>query len=526
MSETLLRIAAITNADVRIRFRKASTAAIFLLLCIAAYLWIPDPSTGRALLQMNEQRALYNSPALAMATASLCNILLGLVGYYMVSNSIARDTRTRTGFIIASTNVRNWQYLAGIFFGNLVFLTVVVFGFMVSSMVMQLVRGEAPIDFASFLWHYMILVPPMVVFVSAISVLFESVRWLSGRFGDLLYFFVWMFVLAFVAITAEKAVEKPWTANFDTFSFAFMLHHVKLITHSNAIAIGSSNFDTTKPPFIFPGLHLTASWIYARISSTLYPLVFVPAALLFFNRFNPLKVKSSQIGNKRSLLARGNALIRPVTVPLFSLTGSFSSKPSMMHAVVSEVFLTLQLYPLTIFLFAGFFAASLISSSAGLQQKVLPVIFVAVALILSDLATREKRSGTTNMIESMPLLKPNFVWWKLFAACTLVLLFTTVPFVRLLIHHPSSALSLLIGSIFLASCATALGIASGNPKTFIVSFLMFLYVVVNDGGKTPGFDFAGWFGVATPAVQIQYVILTIIMTAVSFVVYWWQQKNR
>jgi len=126
----------------------------------------------------------------------------------------------------------------------------------------------------------------------------------------------------------------------------------------------------------------------------------------------------------------------------------------------------------------------------------------------------------------MPLLKPNFVWWKLFAACTLVLLFTTVPFVRLLIHHPSSALSLLIGSIFLASCATALGIASGNPKTFIVSFLMFLYVVVNDGGKTPGFDFAGWFGVATPAVQIQYVILTIIMTAVSFVVYWWQQKNR
>ena len=526
MSEGFVRIAAITNADFRIRFRKASTAAIFLVLCITAYLWIPDPSTGRALLQMNEQRALYNSPALALATASLCNILLGLVGYYMVSNSIGRDTRTRTGFVIASTNVKNWEYLTGIFFGNLIFLSIVVFGFMLSCMVMQLIRGEAPIDFASFAWHYLILIPPMVVFVSAISVLFESARWLSGRFGDLVYFFVWMFVLAFVAITTEKTAGRPWTSYFDTYSFAFMLESVKKITHSDGLSIGSTSFDRTKPPFIFPGISLSLSWIYARVSSTLYPVVFVPMALLFFNRFNPLKVKASQVGNKRSLLGRANALIRPITVPLFSITGSFSSKPNLLQAIVSELFLTLQLYPLTVFLFAGFLIASVVSSVNGLQMKVLPAIFVATALILADLATRERRSGTTSMIESMPLLKPNFVWWKLGTACALMLLFTTIPVVRLLISHPTSGLSLLIGSVFLASCATALGIASGNPKTFIVCFLMFLYVVMNDGGKTPGFDFAGWFGVATTAVRIKYLLLTALMTGVSAADYWWQQRNK
>ena len=282
MNAGILRIRAITNADFRIRVRRSSTAVIFLLLCITAYLWIPDPSTGRALLQMNEQRALYNSPALAMATASLCAILLGLAGYYLVSNSIGRDTRTRTGFVIASTSVRNYEYLIGIFLGNVLFLSVIVFGFMLSCIVMQLVRGEAPIQLSAFLWHYAILLPPMIVFVSAISVLFESVRWLSGRFGDLLYFFVWMFTLAVVAISSEKIGGMNLTSYFDTFSFSFMLEQVKKITQSDAISIGSSSFDASKPPFIFPGLSLTRSWIAPRIVSTLYPLIFVAAVTPIF----------------------------------------------------------------------------------------------------------------------------------------------------------------------------------------------------------------------------------------------------
>jgi hypothetical protein len=526
VSEGLLRIAAITNADFRIRFRRASTAAIFLGLCIAAYLWIPDPSTGKALIQMNDQRALYNSPALAMATAALCNILLGLIGYYMVSNSIGRDTRTRTGFVIASTNVRNWEYLTGIFFGNLIFLSVVVFGFMLSCMVMQMIRGEAPLDVLAFARQYGILIPPMVVFVSAIAVLFESVRWLSGRFGDLLYFFVWLGVLAFVAVAAEKAGGKTWQSNFDTFSFAFMEQGVEEITHSHGFSIGSTSFDQKKPPFVFPGLRVTSAWFSARIISTLYPLFLIPLALVFFNRFNPMKVKASQVGNKRSVLARANALIRPVTVPLFSLAGSFSSKPTLFHAVLSEILLTLQLYPLTVFLLAASLVASVVTSTITLQHVVLPTMFVAVALILSDVPTRERKSGTTGMIESMPLLKPNFVWWKLCTACTLVLIFTLIPFLRLLMVQPSAALSLLIGSLFVASCAITLGLTTGNPKTFIVSFLLFLYVVMNDGGKNPGFDFAGWFGTATRMVQVEYSILTLATIAVSVGFYRWQQRFR
>jgi hypothetical protein len=525
VSSAISRIRAITITDFRIRIRRSSTAVIFLLLCIAAYLWIPDPSTGRTLLQMKGQRALYNSPALAMGTAALCSILLGMVGYYLVSNSIGRDTRTRTGFVIASTSVKNYEYLTGIFLGNVLFLSAVIFGFMFSCIIMQLVRGEAPVQITSFLWHYMILLPPMVIFVSAVAVLFESVRWLSGRFGDVCYFFVWIFILAFVGVSAEKLGGKNWTSYFDTFSFAFMLDQVKEITHSDAISIGSTDYNMSKPPFIFPGLSMASSWIGPRIISTSYPLVFVGVALIFFNRFNPLKVKSSQLGSRTSILSRANSLIRPLTGPFFSIA-RISPKPGLMNAVLSEILMTLQLYPLMFFFLILFVLLSLFSGMESLQQKVLPALFVALAMILADLPTRERRGGTTAMIESMPFLKPHFILWKLGTAFSICLLFNAIPLIRMLSHSPSSAISLVIGSLLIASSAVALGVATGNPKTYMVTFLMFLYLVMNDSGKSPGLDFAGWFGIATPDIQVVYLLIVAILILFSTVVYFRQQKTR
>jgi len=64
-------IAAIIAADFRIRFRRLSTLVIFLLLSAVAYAWVPAPSTGRTLLQINGQRALYNSAAVGMARSQV-----------------------------------------------------------------------------------------------------------------------------------------------------------------------------------------------------------------------------------------------------------------------------------------------------------------------------------------------------------------------------------------------------------------------------------------------------------------------
>ena len=96
-------IAAIVRADFLIRFRRLSTLVVFLLLSALAYVWVPDPASGRTLMQIHTQRAIYNSAAIGVGTAGLATIFIGMVGFYVISNALKHDVRSRAGFIIAST---------------------------------------------------------------------------------------------------------------------------------------------------------------------------------------------------------------------------------------------------------------------------------------------------------------------------------------------------------------------------------------------------------------------------------------
>lgn len=139
MNGSLRRIAAIVRVDFLVRFRRLSTLVLFLLLSAFAYVWLPAPSTGRTLIQINEHRAIYNSGAIGMGTASLGMFFVGLFGFYVISNAIRRDVVTRCGLVAASTPMRSSEYLLGKFLGNICFLTAFLGGFMLSSMAMVLV---------------------------------------------------------------------------------------------------------------------------------------------------------------------------------------------------------------------------------------------------------------------------------------------------------------------------------------------------------------------------------------------------
>lgn len=512
--DSLRRILSVVRVDFLVRFRRTSTAVIFLLLCIAAYLWIPDPSTGRALLQFEKQRAVYNSAALGMATASLCNILLGLIGFYMVSNSITRDVRTRTGFVMAATTVRNLEYLIAKTLGNSVFLGAVIAGFMLSGMGMQMLRGEAPLQPLVFMYQYLLLVPPILVFVPVIAVVFESVRFLSGRFGDLAYFFVWMMLLVMQAAGGESK-EFGWMRFLDVYGFRFMLEHVKWVTGSDSVAIGSSEFDATKPLYVFNGLSISRGWLLPRIVSTFFPIPMLLIALAGFHRFDPARLKVSAGKVHGRLLEKVNRILKPVTVRLLQIENLWRGRsgrnrePSFLSRLLIEVFMILKLKPAALFLLLGSLIISLLVPYQRLAG-VLPVLFAVLTAMIADISTRERLSGTTSMVHALPHLKKQFVLWKFGASLILVLTFCSVAIARICAGDISAGVTLIIGCVFLASCATTLGILSANPKTMIVLFLLFLYLVVNSGGKPAWFDFMGMFGTATAGVRLGYFILSAI----------------
>jgi hypothetical protein len=137
-------------------------------------------------------------------------------------------------------------------------------------------------------------------------------------------------------------------------------------------------------------------------------------------------------------------------------------------------------------------------------------------------ATRDRRAGTTSILCAAPRLRENLVWWKLGSTMMLALLFCAVP-IALSVNADGLRLpALLIGIFFVAAGATALGLITGNAKTFLVCFLSFWYVVVNERGNSPLLDFAGFYVAPTATTLWLYGSISIVAVAAAHLFRRWR----
>jgi hypothetical protein len=505
------RIGAVVRADVLIRLRRPSTLVMFLLLSAIPYLWIPDPAkTGRALMQINGQRVLYNSAAIGMATALLGSLFIGLIGFYVVSNAVRRDARSRCGFVLAATPLGSGEYIVGKFLGNVLFLTTFLSGYMLTAMGMQVVRGEAPLQPFTFMKQYVLMTPAAIVFVAALAITFESIPFLAGRFGDVLYFFMWVMSLAVIGSSMEHGAPW-WVGCFDICGIGMLgaqLHSVS----GHGMAIGSSTFNPARGIYIFNGLSAHGIYGLQRVVATFAALPLLAVARLAFHRFDPVRVKNAGPRQRTGWLGVVNRWSRPLA-RLFAPMLRPSS--TVAGAARVDAWLTFASQP---FIAVAVIFVAVLTASTPLRtigQGALPVAFLIAGVCISDVASREARAGTLSLAYVAPRLREQFVAWKLLSALLVTLAFLIVPIVRFAIANPRALPPLLAGALFVSAAATALGVLSRNPKTFLLLFLMFWYFVMNDKGATPSVDFANFFGVTTPLIVLGYVAATIALFAAA-----------
>jgi len=491
------RIAAIVRADVTIRFRRVSTVVVFLLLSAVAYVWVPDPSTGRALMHIGNSRAVYNSAAIGIATAMLASLFVGLIGFYVTSNAVRRDAQSRCGYVLAATPMTKFEYVAGKFAGNALFLITFTLGFMLTSMAMVVVRGEAPLQPLVFIEQYLIVMPSVIVFVSMMAIAFESIPLLEGRFGDVAYFLIWS--ATFSVVVAALMNHITWPLFLDVTGFGSVIDGLQRVTHTTSISIGSSPFNSAVPPVLFRGLPIDGRFIAQRVVATFAPLPLAAVATFAFHRFDPTRVRRGREKRERHLLARVNALL---ATPLRAI--------GPRNALAADVLLTFVMQPLIAFVVIGFAIAGL----AAPAQGVMPLACAAAAIAIADVACRDDRAGTLAMIHSAPRLKANFTAWKFASSFVVALLIAIVPLIR-----SGAIVAGVVGVALVAAAATSLAIISNNAKTFIVLFLSFWYVAINDAGRTPALDFTGAYGRATPPVVAVYAAVACLLFFAAQVTY-------
>ena len=430
-----MTVFAIAKADALIRIRRLSTAVIFLLLSAFAYVWIPAPSSGHALIRIGTRRALYNSAAIGMGTAILGAFFVGLFGFYVVSNAIRRDAQTRCGAILAATTMRDGEYIAGKFLGNVLFLSLFFCGFMLVSMAMIVVRGEAPLQPLLFLAQYLLIAPAPIVFVSAMAVLFESVPLLSGRFGDVAYFFLFMAAMGFSVAAFINGFR--WAPLLDPSGLTGVIAANGEVLHTTSMSIGAGPFDPRLPPVVYPGLPLRAWFVAQRAIALLVPLPLLLVARASFHRFDPVRVKVAAKGQSK-WLSRINAALKP-------LTGWLSGR----GLITADAAMTVTSAPLI--------AVAVVAAAFAPPE----VAFAALAIAIADVACRDQRAGTAMLIRSAPRVRERFVWWKTASAGVIALVMLGVPALRTGLR---GVVPLAAGAFFVVAAATALASSAATPR--------------------------------------------------------------
>ena len=187
----------LARADFLERTRRYS---FLIMLGLALYLGY-QVNVGQITLRLETYRGVFNSAWVGSMMTLVATFFLGWFGFYLVKNAIARDYDTGVGQIMATTPLSRPLYLLGKWFSNMAVLDAMVFILMLAAIAMQVIRREDPqIHVWALIAPFLFVALPFMALVAAIAVLFESIRWLRGSFGNVVYFFLFIMGITAVAI--------------------------------------------------------------------------------------------------------------------------------------------------------------------------------------------------------------------------------------------------------------------------------------------------------------------------------------
>jgi hypothetical protein len=474
----------------RYSFLVTLAAALYLAYEVAAEkVWI---------VVGNGYRGVYNSAWIGMLMTICCSTFLSLAGFYIVKNSVQRDTDTRVGQILAATPMRKELYTVAKTLSNFAVLACMVLMLMLAALAMQLMRAEAHSFSLWKLWSpFIFLALPTMLLAASVAVLFETLPVLRGGVGNVIYFFSWTAAIS-LAVTG---LDDPAGLQLLYRSTRSALQTVDPSGSKNfqfALTIGGERAARTFP---WDGIDWTAHVLLMRLLWTGAAAGIALMASVFFHRFDPARSwrKLRALPNVSDALSAEERANPAQAVPIAAahltpLPGS-STHSRFAQLVMSELRLMLKgqrwwWYAVA----AGLLIGQLVSPEAGVRAGFLVAAWIWPILLWSQMGCREVRHATAALLFSSArsLTRQLPALWT---AGVLVAVLTGAGVgVRLLLSADWHTFAgWLAGAIFIPSFALALGAWTGSSKACEAIYIVWWYV--GPAHQMPGLDFMG----TTPA---------------------------
>lgn len=441
----------------------------------------------------------FNSAWIGTMTVMVTNTFMGLFGFYLVSDCIKRDIRTGVGQIIATTPVRKAAYLVGKWISNFAVLSVLVLILTLAAAIMVLLKGEAALELDALLMPFLAVALPNMALIAALAVVFETVPWLRGAVGNVIYFFVWIFsfLLWFMAQTSLPFIKDPIGYNvFGTSLYATARAAFPDAPLSKVLGVGNFNLPGTQyKVFNWTGVDWNAGVVGEQWLWAVCGLGLILVAALWFARFDPSKeglrharskLKDAKLGEPAE--PRKNAL--HIAMPSFSpLVSKIARVSPFLGVLFAELRMLLNgrrwwWWLITL----GLNIAIIISPFSATKKYLLPVAWLWLLPVLSVMGNRERKNNTSQMVfsSSRPVLRQLPAAWL--AGVLVTVLLTSVGVIVLIANGNLSALVGWVGGvIFIPTLALALGIFSSGSRLFEVVYVIWWYL--GPLQKTAGMDF-------------------------------------
>ena len=491
----------VIRADFLERVRRHGFLVALAAMLWAAYVFLPPHGARYITLSIAQHRGVYGSAWIGAAVSLLASAFLSLVGFYLVKNTLERDRATGVGQILAATPLSKPLYTLGKSLSNFAVLATMTGLLALGALGMQLLRAEdTRIDLIALLMPFAVSTLPALLIVSAAAVLFESVRWLRGGLGNVVYFFVWALL-----ILATQPHQLDQISGIGDFLGTSMV--LPAIMKSAATAIPGLNPNNAMmnigfnfsagiaqhlQVFPYAGPHWTASALAIRCVWVVLGVLLALVASIPFDRFDtaaavPRGRKPREAGMPDALPQRGTPASDAYSVSQLPVaTRSNSLFPLLRGELVLMLGGNSKLWGIGAL---GLALACWLAPLRVTREILLPLAWIWPLLVWSSMGAREQLHHAQGLLFSSPrpLARQLSACWG--AGALVALAIGLGAGVRLLASGDVAAAGAwFIGALFIPTLAMACGVWTGNGRLFEIAYLMVWYVGLMN--HAPLLDFA------------------------------------
>lgn len=521
----LYQIYYIGKSDFIDRIRSKNILMITLLMVYISYLFFPENNSS-LYYTLNYfyngffYRGIYNSTWLGWVYTIAFISVVSLIGFYFVRNSIMREKKLLIGEITASTEVKSWIFIFGKAFGNLMFLLLQMFVVILITIIMQFVRGESYfLNPIKLLTPFLILAVPTCFIIAVMAIIFDTVPFLTGTFGNIAYFFMWAGII--VASMQERAYSLSDVFGMNT-AGRIVLEQLKCrfkeFKNMDSFNLGVSEaLHGNVKTFVMDKVNISASVLFGRSFWILIGILLLFLVAVFFKRTSLIKGKSAgraKDTKKNEKSKNYNHQNRVVLSPIFenkTYSNNFfiiESKFKIMLALPN-----LWWYGIVIMCSVGVIFAQ----GDNLYKLLIPAIWILPIFIWSKLGTIERNFH----MEDYLLTYKNYRNAELLNSITAGIIFTIIINISviikfLMLRNLIGVLYVLMAVFFVNALGMFIGSAFASSTAFEMIYIILWYVGVLN--SLPSLNFIGLAknGACTyiPVVFFLIGIALVIMSVV------------